>query len=101
MSDFTLSSYLLRTLGAGTVKGLLVSGILGVCGLVWHNVSETTAHTNQLTQQQTQLDKLSASSDATQQKLQDVGITIARVEGKLDTLGTKIDDDRRAQRRGN
>jgi hypothetical protein len=80
------------------ILGLLKSGMLptvAACvGFLFHQAVASNEQQHELQDHTTQIQKLIQGQEATHTDLNGVSVTIARIEGKLDVLNQKIDDDR-------
>jgi hypothetical protein len=71
--------------------GLIVVGLLGWVG---HGLLSAYTDSSKLDQHTQQIEKLWEGQKATHDSLQELSVTVARIDGKIDVLGQKIDDDR-------
>lgn len=82
----------------GTVKSLALSALLGLGGWTAHTLISTEGNSQTLAAHGRQLDTLEQGQDKTQEALQGLSVAVAKIDGKLDVVNQKIDDDRRANR---
>lgn len=79
----------------GTIgKGGLLSVAMAGAGFLFHVAVASDKQETKLEQHDAQIQRLVEGQVAAHKDLNDVAVTIARVEGKLDVLNQKIDDDR-------
>jgi peptidoglycan hydrolase CwlO-like protein len=81
------------------VKNIAISLVMGAIGFGTHQAVESVSQTHQLETQNTQIQKLFEGQSETHTQVQDLSVALARMEGKLDVLNQKIDDDRSKTRR--
>jgi hypothetical protein len=84
---------------SAVVKNIAISLLMGAVGFGSHQMIESVSQTKQLDTQTAQIQKLFEGQTATHTQVEDLGVALARMEGKLDVLNQKIDDDRSAARR--
>lgn len=77
-------------------KGGALSVVMAGAGFLVHVAVASNAQDQKIEQHDAQIQKLIEGQIATHRELNEVFVAIARVEGKLDVLSTKIDDDRSA-----
>lgn len=82
-----------------TVKGVALSLAMGAVGFGSHQVIESISQQHQLETQSGQIQKLFEGQASARTQSQELSVALARMEGKLDVLNTKIDDDRSKTRR--
>jgi hypothetical protein len=88
-------SVLAKLFGSDTIKGTLVTLILGAVGVAWHSSVQLDQQEVQLKQQADAISTLNAKADDRDLAITDLKITLSRIDGKIDVLAAKIDDDRR------
>ncbi len=85
---------LARFIGGGTLKGVAISVIMGVLGFATKSLLQVNTQQQILQQHSQQLDQLRASTTTTSDNVQALTITTARIEGKIDVLRQRLDDQR-------
>lgn len=83
----------------GIVKNIAISLAMGAVGFGSHQVIESVGQQRQLETQSMQIQKLFEGQSQTHTQVQDLSVALARMEGKIDVLNQKIDDDRSKTRR--
>ena len=83
---------------ASWLKSVTLSLVIGGLGWTAHTLLTSDGNARLLTEHTQQLEKLAAGQEKTADALQNMAVTITRIDGKLDTVNQKIDDDRRALR---
>jgi Tfp pilus assembly protein PilN len=83
-----------RYIGGGTLKGVGISVIMGVLGFATKSLLQVNTQQQILEQHSQALATLSTSAQKTSDSVQALTITTARVEGKIDVLKQRIDDQR-------
>jgi hypothetical protein len=84
---------------SGTVKSIAIGLVMSAVGFGSHQVIESVSQAHQLESQSAQIQKLFEGQSETHTQVQDLSVALARMEGKLDVLNQKIDDDRSKTRR--
>ena len=79
---------------ASVRTGLIVSVLSSVIVFGGHQVLKTVTQEDQLTAQAKQIETLSAGQAETHDQVKDLAAIVARIEGKIDVVSQKIDDDR-------
>ena len=74
--------------------GLIVSVLSSVLVFGGHQILKTVTQEDQLNAQAKQIETLSAGQAQTHDQVKDLAATVARIEGKIDVVSQKIDDDR-------
>jgi hypothetical protein len=82
-----------------TVRTVFIAIVTGALGWGSHAVMELNVQSQRLETHDKQLQVLFEGQNRTHQALQDLNTTIVRVEGKIDVVNQKIDDDRDAKKR--
>lgn len=72
---------------------------MAVVGWASHTMLELNGQAVQLQNHDTQIKALFAGQKETHDALQSLNTTVVRVEGKIDVVNQKIDDDRNARRK--
>lgn len=80
------------------VKGVVLSAIVSSLIYMGHIFLQGHDQQSTLDQHTKQIEALETTAKLTSESVQQLAVTSTRIEGKLDTLSTKIDDDRRAAR---
>jgi hypothetical protein len=80
--------------GADAMKTAVVSVVMATCGWAGHTVLEMNAQSKVLDEHTVQIQKLFDGQAETHKSLQDVTTTLTRMEGKIDVVNQKVDDDR-------
>ena len=80
---------------SATIKSLLLSVLVGAGGWTAHTLLESNGNAQVLAAHGKQLDALTAGQAKTDDALDGLAVTVARIDGKLDVVNQKIDDDRR------
>lgn len=75
-------------------KGSALSIVMAGAGFLVHVAVASDAQEKKLAEHDTQIQHLLDGQQRTNGALNNVSVTIARVEGKIDVLNQKIDDDR-------
>lgn len=83
---------------SGAIKSLLLSALIGAGGWTAHTLISTEGNTQVLAEHSRQLEKLEQGQEQTRSTLSDLEVTMKGIDGKLDVVNQKIDDDRRAAR---
>lgn len=81
---------------SGILKNILLSGAMAAVGFVSHQMVSSAKQEQILVQHDTQIQKLYEDKATTHKDMNDLTVTVTRVEGKIDVLNQKIDDDRLA-----
>ena len=90
----------IRTLiDSDAVRTAAISAVVATFGWAGHTALELRDHNAQLRIHDAQIRSLTDGQNATRDSIKDVGVAIARVEGKVDTVNQKIDDDRATRHR--
>lgn len=77
-----------------TVKGIALSLAMGAIGFGSKQVIESYGQIHMLDEHTQQIGKLFEIAKQNQQNLQESAVSMARIEGKIDVLNQKVDDDR-------
>jgi uncharacterized membrane protein len=83
-----------------TVKGVILSLAMGAVGFGAHQIVDASSDKHTLDEHTQQIEKLFEIAKQNQLSLQDAAVAAARIEGKLDVINQKIDDDRSTARSG-
>lgn len=86
-------------LNNAATKSVAVSILVGAFGWTAHTLIITQSNGQTLTEHTAQLNSLEEGQKDTREVLQLLSVTIAKMDGKLDVVNQKIDDDRRAAHR--
>lgn len=80
-----------------TVKSIAISVLVGTGGWAAHTLVGSAGNSQVLAMHGKQLDALTQGQQKTDDALDRLAITVTRIDGKLDTVNQKIDDDRAAR----
>lgn len=80
-------------------KGVFASLLVGLGGWTAHTLVEARSNSQMLSAHTQQLDRLEAGQTKQEDTLKGLGVAVAQINGKLDVVNQKIDDDRRAVHR--
>jgi hypothetical protein len=83
-----------------TVKGLIIPVVMGLLGWGGHTLLSAYSVGIEVDNHTQQLKALWDSQRQTHNDIQTVVNTVTRIDGKIDVLNQKIDDDRRAANHG-
>ena len=84
------------------VRTAAFSVVFAGLGYAGHTAYEVSSQATKIETHDAQIQKLFDGQHETHQALQDLNTVVVRVEGKLDVVNQKIDDDRSSRgRRGN
>lgn len=78
-----------------TTKSVGLSVLMAIAGYMFHAYGQLNQQELQIADNQQQIKELQLNQDTTKVAIDNVAISITRIEGKLDVLNQKIDDDRR------
>ena len=81
----------------GTTKSLSITALVAVGGWTANTLINAHGQSDVLAAHTQQLDKLWQGQAQTHNDIQSLSVVVATVNGKLDVLGQKIDDDRAAK----
>jgi peptidoglycan hydrolase CwlO-like protein len=76
------------------LRSVALSATMAIVGFVSHQMIASVGQEKQLATHDQQIAKLFESQGEIHKSVEDLAIAVARVEGKLDVLNQKIDDDR-------
>lgn len=88
---------LLKFTDSNAARGVILSAVLAITGFVVDQKTQAFRAQQKLDDHTIQLDRLEASSKASEARQQLLELSVSRVEGKIDVLNQKIDDDRAAR----
>jgi len=83
-----------KFMSGDAVKGVLLSATFAILGFVCKQAVSEFRVDSTLEWHGKAITELQSGQQATHQKLEDLAVTSARIDGKLDVLSQKIDDDR-------
>lgn len=86
-------------IGSDTIRTAAISGTMAIIGWVSHTMLELNGQAAQLQSHDAQIKALFSGQRETHEALQSLTTTVVRVEGKIDVVNQKIDDDRNARRK--
>jgi hypothetical protein len=90
----TLGEILKVIADSTTSKNVMLSAIVGVGGFAIHQAMVWSDVQKDVAWHSAAIKELKANSDLTQKAITDHTVTLSRIDGKLDVINQKIDDDR-------